>query len=88
MAMIGFKSTNNQVVFINPAQVIYVTMFEPDVSIIAFAVAGPHGQPAVIHVRGSVELVQAKLSGTLSANGSAAPAGEAVAAKAPRQPRA
>jgi hypothetical protein len=88
MAMVGFKSTNNQVVYINPAQVIYVTMFEPDVSIVAFAVSGHNGQPAVIHVRGSVELVQAKLSGTLSANGSVAPAAETVAAaKAPRQPR-
>ena len=68
--------------------VIYVTMFEPDVSIVAFAVSGPHGQPAVVHVRGSVDLVQAKLSGTLPANGSSAPAAENAAAKAPRQPRA
>lgn len=60
--MIGFKNTNNQIVYVNPNQVIYVIAFEPDVSIIAFAVAGPNG-PSHIYVRGSVDLVQARLSG-------------------------
>jgi len=63
MTMIGFKNTNNQSVYVNPAQVLYVTTFEPDVSIIAFAVAGQGGGPVHIYVRGSVDLVQSKLSG-------------------------
>ncbi len=62
MAMVGFKNTNNQVVYINPAQVLYVTTFEPDVSIVTFAVAGQGGEPVHIYVRGNVELVQSKLS--------------------------
>jgi hypothetical protein len=82
MAMIGFKSTNNQAVYVNPAQVIYVTAFEPDVSIIAFAVAGHNGQPAVIHVRGSVVFVQSRLSGVAPAHGAPAMAGSAVAKSA------
>lgn len=61
MAMIGFKNTHNQPVYVNPAQVLYVTMFEPDVSVIALAVAGTSGKPVTLHVRGSVELVQSKL---------------------------
>lgn len=65
MAMIGFRNTHNQPVFINPAQVLYVTTFEEDVSIIAFAASGVAGKPLVMHVRGSVDLVQQKLSGTL-----------------------
>lgn len=83
MAMIGFKSTNNQVVYVNSAQVIYVTAFEPDVSVIAFAVAGPNGQPAVIHVRGSVDMVQMRLTGSApSAHGAPAMGGAAVAKSA------
>lgn len=62
--MIGFKNTHNQTVYVNPAQVLYVTTFEEDVSIIAFAVTIAGGKPHIIHVRGSVELVQQKLSGT------------------------
>lgn len=61
MAMIGFKNTHNQPVYVNPAQVLYITMFEPDVSVIALAVAGTGGKPVTLHVRGSVELVQSKL---------------------------
>ncbi len=64
MAMVGFKNTNNQVVYINPAQVLYVTTFEPDVSMVAFAVAGQGGGPVHLYVRGNVDAVQAKLSGT------------------------
>jgi hypothetical protein len=67
MAMIGFKNTNNQIVYVNPAQVLYAIAFEPDVTVIAFAMTGPGGQPASVHVRGSVDLVQSKLSGTVPA---------------------
>jgi hypothetical protein len=69
MAMIGFKNTNNQVVYVNPDQVLYVIGYEPDVSVIAFAAAGTGGQPVVIHVRGSVDLVQSKLSGLIPTRG-------------------
>jgi hypothetical protein len=62
MAMVGFKNTNNQVVYINPAQVLYVTTFEPDVSIVTFAVPDQGGGPVHLYVRGNVELVQSKLS--------------------------
>ncbi|RWX75564.1 hypothetical protein EPK99_17860 [Neorhizobium lilium] len=62
MAMVGFKNTNNQIVYINPAQVLYVTTFEPDVSMVAFAVAGQGGGPVHLYVRGNAELVQSKLS--------------------------
>jgi hypothetical protein len=61
MAMIGFKNTHNQPVYVNPAQVLYVAPFEPDVSVIALAVTGTGGKPVTLHVRGSVELVQSKL---------------------------
>ena len=62
--MIGFKNTHNQPIYVNRAQVLYVTTFEEDVSVIALAVAGSGGKPVTIHVRGSVELVSSKLSGT------------------------
>ena len=63
MAMIGFKNTHNQQVYINPAQVLYVTAFEEDVSIIAFAVSGAAGKPLTIYVRGTVDQVRLKLDG-------------------------
>jgi hypothetical protein len=62
--MIGFKNTHNQTVYVNPAQVLYVGAFEEDVSIIAMALAVSGGKPLMLHVRGSVDLVQQKLSGT------------------------
>ncbi|MCM2453988.1 hypothetical protein HGO37_01180 [Rhizobium sp. CG4] len=62
--MIGFKNTHNQTVYVNPAQVLYVGAFEEDVSIIAMALAISGGKPLMLHVRGSVDLVQQKLSGT------------------------
>ncbi|MNF15343.1 hypothetical protein D3C80_2179130 [compost metagenome] len=62
--MIGFKNTHNQTIYVNPAQVLYVAMFEEDVSIIALALAAAGGKPLMLHVRGSVDLVQQKLSGT------------------------
>lgn len=65
--MIGFKNTHNQTVYVNPAQVLYVAMFEEDVSVIAMALAVTGGKPLMLHVRGSVDLVQQKLSGTLPA---------------------
>lgn len=60
--MIGFSNTHNQPIYVNRAQVLYVTTFEEDVSVIALAVAGSGGKPVTIHVRGSVELVSSKLS--------------------------
>ncbi|MGF0538050.1 hypothetical protein ACQQ2Q_08660 [Agrobacterium sp. ES01] len=63
MALIGFKNTHNQDVYINPDQVLYITTFEEGVSIITFAVAGAGGKPAAIYVRGSVELVRARMEG-------------------------
>lgn len=69
MVMVGFKNTNNQAVYVNPDQVLYVTAFEPDVTIITFPFSSPQGQNSLLHVRGSVELVQAKLSGMLPAKG-------------------
>jgi hypothetical protein len=67
MKLVAFRTTNNQVVYVNPAQVIYVTVFEPDVSVIAFAAAASNGNPMVMHVRGGAEQVQAKLCGLASA---------------------
>lgn len=61
MALIGFRNTHNQPVYLNPAQILYVTTFEEDVSIIALAVSGPGGNPAMIYVRGSVEQVRQRL---------------------------
>ncbi|KGD94432.1 hypothetical protein [Rhizobium sp. YS-1r] len=63
MAMIGFKNTHNQDVYVNPAQVLYVTPFEDGVSIIAFAIAGSGGKPVALYVRGGVDAVQQRLSG-------------------------
>jgi hypothetical protein len=63
MALIGFKNTHNQPVYINPALVLYVTTFEEDVSIIALAVAGTGGNPLTIYVRGSVDQIRLKIDG-------------------------
>lgn len=59
--MIGFINTHNQPVYVNPAQVLYVTVYEAEVSIIALAVMGGGGKPVSIYVRGSVDEVQARL---------------------------
>ncbi|MDE1158729.1 MAG: hypothetical protein PW791_10715 [Neorhizobium sp.] len=64
MALIGFKNTNNHIVYVNTDQVLYVTAFEPDVTILAMACAGHNGQPVALHVRGGVEAVQQRLSGS------------------------
>lgn len=61
MAMIGFKNTHNQDVYINPDQVLYVTTFEDGVSIVALAVAGTGGKPIALYVRGSADQVQQRL---------------------------
>jgi hypothetical protein len=63
MALIGFKNTHNQPVYINPALVLYVTTFEEDVSVIALAVAGTGGNPLTIYVRGNVDQVRLKMDG-------------------------
>ena len=64
--MIGFTNTQNQPVFINPAQVLYVTVYEAEVTIIALAAIGAGGKPISIYVRGNVDIVQRKLSRGLS----------------------
>lgn len=61
--MIGFVNTHNQPVFINPAQVLYVTVYEADVSIIALALAGAGGKPLSLYVRGNVDYVQRRIAG-------------------------
>lgn len=63
--MIGFVNTHNQPVFINPAQVLYVTVYEADVSIIALAMAGTGGKPLSLYVRGNVDYVQRRISGQM-----------------------
>lgn len=61
MALIGFRNTHNQPVYVNPAQILYVTTFEEDVSIIALAITGAGGHPALIYVRGNVDQIRLKL---------------------------
>ncbi|MBZ9788815.1 hypothetical protein K9B32_01535 [Rhizobium sp. 3T7] len=63
MAFVGFKNTHNNAIYVNPAQVLYVSAFEEDVTIIAYAVADAGGKPVVSHVRGSADFVQHKLGG-------------------------
>ncbi|MCO5730055.1 hypothetical protein [Rhizobium sp. SSA_523] len=65
--MIGFINTHNQPVYINPAQVLYVTVYEAEVSIIALAVMSGNGKPVSIYVRGSVDEVQARLASRAAA---------------------
>jgi hypothetical protein len=62
MALIGFKNTHNQSVYINPMQVLYVTTFEEEVTIIALALASAGGKPTAVYVRGNVDQVQQRLS--------------------------
>ncbi|MCJ9754165.1 hypothetical protein MOV61_25895 [Neorhizobium sp. BETTINA12A] len=62
MALIGFKNTHNQSVYINPAQVLYVTTFEEEVTIVALALASTGGKPTAVYVRGNVDQVQQRLS--------------------------
>jgi hypothetical protein len=64
MALIGFKNTHNQSVYVNPAQVAYVTTFEEDVTIIALAVTGAGGKPVALYVRGQVDAIQQRLNGS------------------------
>ncbi len=66
MALVGFKNTHNHTIYVNPAQVLYVSTFEEDVTIIAYAVSDASGKPLVSHVRGSADFVQHKL-GTAAA---------------------
>ena len=61
MALIGFKNTHNQPVYVNPAQVAYVTTFEEGVTIIALAVIGAGGKPVALYVRGDIDQVQHRL---------------------------
>lgn len=61
MALVGFKNTHNQDVYVNPDQVLYITTFEEGVTIIAMAAAG--GKPASVYVRGNVEIVRSRLDG-------------------------
>ncbi|CAN7353502.1 hypothetical protein [Neorhizobium sp. LjRoot104] len=62
MALIGFKNTHNQAVYINPSQVLYVTTFEEEVTIIALALASSGGKPTAVYVRGHVDQVQQRLN--------------------------
>ncbi|TNM62192.1 hypothetical protein [Aliirhizobium smilacinae] len=61
MALIGFKNTHNQEVYVNPAQILYVMPFEEGVTIVTFAVLGSAGQPHTIYVRGGIEQVRQRL---------------------------
>jgi hypothetical protein len=61
MALIGFRNTHNQPVFINPAQVLFVTTFEEEVTIIALAVVSTGGKPFQVYVRGTVDQIRQKL---------------------------
>jgi hypothetical protein len=61
MALIGFKSTHNQDIYVNPAQILYVMPFEEGVTIITFAAAGSTGQPHAVYVRGHVDQVRQKI---------------------------
>ncbi|SMD14590.1 hypothetical protein [Rhizobium sp. RU36D] len=61
MALIGFKNTHNQDVFINPAQVLYIVAFEEAVSIIALAITSAGGKPHCVYVRGHLEFVRQRL---------------------------
>ena len=61
MALIGFRNTHNQDVFVNPAQVLYIVAFEEEVTIIALAINGTGGQPHCIFVRGHTEFVRQRL---------------------------
>lgn len=63
MALVGFKNTHNQDVYVNPDQVLYITTFEEGVTIIAMAATATGGKPVSVYVRGSVELVRSKLDG-------------------------
>ncbi len=63
MTMVGFRNTHNQMIYVNPAQVLYVSTFEEEVTVIAYAITDASGKPVVSHVRGSAELVQHKLAG-------------------------
>jgi len=59
--MIRFRNTHNQPIYVNPEHVLYVTSSEEDVSIVALAIGGAGEQPHAVHIRGSAEIVWAKL---------------------------
>ncbi len=61
MAFVGFKNTHNHTIYVNPGQVLYVSTYEEDVTIIAYAVSDAAGKPVVSYVRGSADMVQHKL---------------------------
>lgn len=61
MAFVGFRNTHNHTIYVNPAQVLYVSTYEEDVSIIAYAVSDAAGKPVVSYVRGSADIIQHKL---------------------------
>lgn len=61
MALIGFKNTHNQEIYINPAQILYVMPFEEGVTIVTFPVAGTGGHPHTVYVRGDIEQVRQRL---------------------------
>ncbi|MBO3760473.1 hypothetical protein [Ciceribacter sp. L1K22] len=63
MALVAFKNTHNQDVYVNPAQVLYISTFEEGVTIIAMAITSAGGQPYALYVRGSVELTRQRLEG-------------------------
>jgi hypothetical protein len=63
MALIGFKNTHNQDVYVNPNQVLYISTFEEGVTVIALAITSTGGKPYSLYVRGSVELVRQRLEG-------------------------
>jgi hypothetical protein len=63
MALISFKNTHNQEIYINPAQILYIMPFEEGVTIIAFAAVGSNAQPHVVYVRGTADQVRQRLGG-------------------------
>jgi len=62
MALIDFKNTHNQSVYVNPAHVAYIAVFEEDVTIIALAVTGAGGKPVALYVRGDIDHIHHRLS--------------------------
>lgn len=61
MALIGFKNTHNQDVFVNPAQILYIVAFEEEVTIIALSITSVGGKPHSLYVRGHLEFVRQRI---------------------------
>jgi hypothetical protein len=76
MALVGFKNTHNQDIFINPDQVLYVTTFEEGVSIVALAIVSAGGKPFSVYVRGHVDQVRQKIDAASHARPGAAAVSE------------